>query len=189
MPRGKYPHPSKPLSVRFWSKVQKTDGCWLWTSSCNSNGYGQISSGRGNLRPLAVHRVSWELHNGPIPEDKWVLHTCDVRNCVRPDHLYLGTVLENNRDIVNRGRHYMLGHGELRAGTNHASAILNWDLVTMIREEHAKGVQVKQLALRLGYSASLIWLVVNNRGWKEIHRPVMAPAESQSHSPLMSPAS
>jgi len=100
-----------PLQVRFWSFVNKTDGCWIWTGSTNKKGYGQMSQGKRGLRPLHVHRVSWEIHNGQIPDDQCVLHRCDNPACVRPDHLFLGTEKENTRDMMSKER----GHWQRNA--------------------------------------------------------------------------
>lgn len=95
----------RDLSERFWEKVEKTEGCWLWTASTR-NGYGQIAlGGRGNP-VLYAHRVSYEMHHGPIPDGLVVMHTCDVRSCVRPDHLTVGTQAENLADMVAKGRSY-----------------------------------------------------------------------------------
>src|SRR5687767_4720826 len=92
---------SRPLSERFWEKVRKTDGCWLWTASRNAKGYGQIMYQR---RPIHAHRVSWQLANGPIPDGLCVLHRCDNPQCVNPGHLFLGTIVDNNRDMFAKGR-------------------------------------------------------------------------------------
>jgi hypothetical protein len=88
--------------ARFWRRVQRSDGCWLWTGARNPAGYGVIRPKAGRM--IRVHRYSWELHFGAIPFDKEVCHTCDVRNCVRPDHLWLGTHEENVADMVAKGR-------------------------------------------------------------------------------------
>jgi hypothetical protein len=99
--------PSIPLVNRFWSKVNKTETCWLWTSNVHTNGYGQIAESRnGRLRQrwLWAHRVAWELTHGPIADGLRVLHRCDVPTCVNPDHLFLGTQIENIADSVRKGR-------------------------------------------------------------------------------------
>ena len=90
------------MKKRFFDKVVKAEsGCWLWTGGNTGNGYGGFHA-RGSTR--RAHRISWELHRGPIPRGKQVLHTCDCRLCVNPAHLYIGTNLDNIRDKVERGR-------------------------------------------------------------------------------------
>lgn len=95
-----------PLEARFWSKVDRDSaGCWEWVAAKMPNGYGQIEGHlSGKKRPLYAHRVSWELTRGPIPDGAWVLHHCDNRGCVNPDHLYLGDHAANMADAVRRGR-------------------------------------------------------------------------------------
>lgn len=82
---------------RFWSKVDKTDECWLWTATITRDGYGQFWVSGKMVR---AHRFSWELVNGPIPEGTQVDHRCHVRRCVNPAHLRLVTHKQNceNRD-------------------------------------------------------------------------------------------
>lgn len=92
---------------RFWKFVQKTDHCWLWLGTKNPKGYGIITRGGRNVVPLKAHRASWIIHFGDIPEGMCVLHDCrplpDCAQCVNPDHLWLGTILENNADQGLKG--------------------------------------------------------------------------------------
>ena len=80
--------------------VKDPSGCWLW-QGYTQKGYGRISVGNKNKR---VHRVYWEILNGPILNDLFVCHHCDVPCCVNPTHLFLGTQKENIQDMVRKGR-------------------------------------------------------------------------------------
>lgn len=87
---------------RFWSKVDKTDSCWIWTGTIDPDGYGRFAL--THRKSVGAHRLSWEISNGRIPKGLGALHNCDVRNCVRPDHIYVGTQQDNSNDMVKRGR-------------------------------------------------------------------------------------
>lgn len=98
----------RPIEDRFWEKVIKNDdGCWGWTGKPDRQGYGELTAYRRSDQKhwrVRAPRLSWEIHNGPIPEGLWVLHHCDNPPCVRPDHLWLGTVQDNNADRDAKGR-------------------------------------------------------------------------------------
>jgi hypothetical protein len=91
-----------PVEKRFWDKVDKSGDCWLWTAA-TANGYGTISVDAEGTQKGA-HVVSYEMVHGPVPEGLWVLHTCDIKLCVRPEHLYAGTPSNNNQDSWDRTR-------------------------------------------------------------------------------------
>lgn len=114
---------------RFESKFipEPTSGCWLWTGALTERGdYGKMQIGGKHER---AHRVSWKLFRGPIPEGRHVLHRCDVGICVNPDHLFLGTQADNNRDMFSKGRSYD------RRGTANPRAKLSTNDVTAIRRD------------------------------------------------------
>lgn len=115
----------------FWSRVSRGDGCWLWTGTKQSTGYGAMVQWSGGKRLRRhVHRLSWEICRGPIPDGLYVLHKCDVKLCVNPDHLYLGTHLDNMRDEVERARS--------PRGERHYNAKLTSDQVKIIK--NSRGV-------------------------------------------------
>ena len=92
----------------FWPRVNKTDDCWLWTGAKYSNGYGcvfDIGPPPRKKRRTLAHRVSYQLSVGPIPPSILVLHKCDVRLCVNPEHLFLGTHKDNTQDMIKKNRH------------------------------------------------------------------------------------
>ena len=97
----------KPLEERFWAKVEKTDTCWNWTGALTTRkpvGYGIITRGAPGRNMVTANRLSWEMHYGPIPDGLFVLHACDNRRCVRPDHLMLGTAQANAVDAARKGK-------------------------------------------------------------------------------------
>ena len=105
----------KTVEARFWAKVnvRGPDDCWEWTAQARHNGgYGKMSAGRGII--LRAHRLSWNLHHGPIPDGMCICHRCDNPSCCNPAHLFLGTHLENVHDMwaKDRGRAPPVQSGE-----------------------------------------------------------------------------
>lgn len=92
---------SRSAAERFWPKVDKSGDCWLWTGATYPSGYGEFMF---DTSIVAAHRAAWRLTRGSIPEGTLVLHRCDVRACVNPAHLFLGSQLDNMRDMAHKGR-------------------------------------------------------------------------------------
>lgn len=153
---------------RLWAKVEKTDGCWMWRGWVNAGGYGRLPVALGHI---LAHRASWLLANGAIPDGLYVLHRCDVRRCVNPAHLFLGTLQENNADMRAKGRERHPTIGE-----KHPAAKLTERDVHVIREAFfGAGMSGSQIARRLGLAPVTINRIVTGRGWR--HVPFVRLAE------------
>jgi hypothetical protein len=141
--------------ARLWAHViADGDGCWEYDNCYPTVGYGMIASGGGKPAYIYAHRLSYEIWNGPIPKDLWVLHKCDNPSCCRPDHLYLGTAVENGRDQRVRGRS--------PHGAGHYRAKLSDEDVAEIRRLGTKGgVSHKAIALRFNVQRSLISMILS----------------------------
>jgi DNA-binding transcriptional regulator YiaG len=145
---------------RFWGKVRKGAGCWEWTASVNGHGYGQIMTREnGRRRLLLAHRVSYLWHKGD-PGEMCVMHTCDNRKCVNPEHLTLGTRADNQRDMARKGRS---ARGE-RGG----HARLTAPAVAEIRRLRSSGVGQADLAARFGVSQPTISDIEHRRTWGHV---------------------
>jgi hypothetical protein len=95
-----------PVRERFWPKVRvgPSKDCWEWLGSKDPRGYGRLFVGGRGGRPVAAHRIAWELTFGPIPEGEHVCHKCDWPSCCNPDHLFLGSRSDNMQDAAKKGR-------------------------------------------------------------------------------------
>lgn len=143
------PRKPRPLADRFWEKISRNPatGCWEWQGARAPKGYGMFQVGGGRAR--RANRVAWELVNGLIPEGQHVCHSCDQPSCVNPDHLFLGTNLENRRDSVAKGRH---ASGDRHPGTKIKSS--ERERIRALREA---GVPAQQIAAEYGVDRRYIY--------------------------------
>jgi hypothetical protein len=158
--------------ARFWASATCGEGCWVWHRLRAPSGYGSFSFGQTHWR---AHRMAWLLTYGPIPRGLWVLHRCDNRPCIRPDHLFLGTVHDNVADMVRKGRqargerHAFVIHPERRPyGERHGSAKLTSEQVDTVRARYRSGLATqRELAAEFGVSHFTINHIVRNRIWRD----------------------
>lgn len=160
---------SEKTIARFWAKVRKDpDGCWRWTASADG-GYGQIVFGRrGQQRRWGAHRFSWVLHCGQIPRGLGVLHTCDNGLCVNPEHLYLGTQGDNNRDMVARGRSCKGRIIPRICGSGNPNSRLTEEDVRDVLRRYRAGERQAALAHAFGVGKSTIGHLVRGETWRQI---------------------
>lgn len=168
MSESEYTEYTAEMAARFWSKVDKSGECWLWTGTPAARGYGAFSFKHRSLR---AHRVAWELAYGAIPYSLLVCHRCDVRNCVRPDHLFLGTDADNITDAKAKGRlnpPLKVGHRFHCVGSDNNAAKLTEDAVLEIRSRHVAGETQVALARYFSVSQNCVWRIVSRQGWRHV---------------------
>lgn len=128
--------------------VEPNTGCWLWFGARNSDGYGHLNVG-GRLKK--AHRISFEKHYRPLADGEHVLHSCDVPECVNPEHLRAGSHADNMRDRRGRGK---LNLAKLDQAT-----------ADQIRVARRDGSSVKQLALKFGITESNLYKLLRGETW------------------------
>ena len=163
------------LEERFWSKVNKgkPDECWEWQGRIGYHGYGRFDmrTAFGSWKSFLSHRAAWMITHGEIPEGLQICHTCDNRKCVNPLHLFLGTPLENSRDMVRKGRASgcYKTHPEKMQGENNFNAKLSPGIVRKIRALYDEGAKPKDIQARLDLDyvhVSLVGHVARRTIWK-----------------------
>ena len=147
---------------RFYSKVRlpsREDGCMEWAGSLiNKDGYGGFHAINGKY--MSTHRYSYILHHGEIPKNICVLHKCDNPICVRPDHLFLGTQVENIIDRISKGR--------TAKGVSKIASKLDDEKVREIRNLIEKGLPLIDIAKTFNVSDTTVYNIKINKIWKHV---------------------
>lgn len=150
------PATTKPAIERFWKFVspEPMSGCWLWTGAVDTNGYGIIGAGGREGGTLRAHRLSFEHARGPVPDGLFLLHKCDVRSCVNPDHMFVGTARDNSQDMARKGRHGL--------------AKMTPELVRRLRADRRNGVTYRELCKRYGITMRTVAQIVLRITWTHV---------------------
>lgn len=153
---------------RFWAKVRVTgpDDCWEWAAGRSKHGYGRVDFHYPGKTSRIASRVAWEMTHGPIPDGLHVLHECDNPPCCNPAHLFLGTHLDNVRDMHRKGRARIY---QFPNGDDHNKAKLTWADIREIRRtckpwDKQRGAHV--LARKYGVKPEAIRRIVRGETWK-----------------------
>lgn len=156
----------KPTSIavrfqKYVSAAPNENGCILWTGCVHHNGYGVI--GRQDGEMVHAHRIAYERAFGEIPEGMWVLHKCDIRACVNPAHLFLGTHDDNMRDMAGK-------HRSLEGEKHHKAKLTEVD-VREIWLRSGNGESRSVVAARFGVTKRTVTNIVRRNNWRHIDLP------------------
>ncbi len=148
------------LEERFWSHVDKSGECWVWTGALYSSPKWRYGKFYVAGKICAAHRVSYEIVIGPVDVGMCVLHRCDNPPCVRPDHLFLGSFADNSADMAKKGRSTF--------GERNPRAKLTDREVRAIRSSWDSGARRMDLAVRFNVSQQMVHNIVYRKAWRHI---------------------
>lgn len=157
-----------PLSERLEAQCipEPNTGCWLWLGSAQPQGYGRLWTDRV-FRNEPAHRAAYRTWVGPIPDGLWVLHRCDVRPCINPAHLFLGTSQDNIDDKVRKGRTY--------GGERHNFAKLSAKQVVEVRRLFDSKHPTMSIARQYGLKRDAVLSIGHRTSWRSVPESAVAP--------------
>lgn len=157
----------RPIAERFWENVKKGSDCWQWQGAMMGRGwrerksYGIIAEGAPSEKNIPAHRLSWILHYGPIPHGMMILHKCDNRSCVRPDHLFVGTAKDNTQDMLRKGR------DGIRGSKCSWAKLLEYQII-LIRRFAKEGASYSFIAEKLGIHETHVRSIIKRKFWRHV---------------------
>lgn len=148
----------RTIAERFFdfAMPEPNSGCWLWLGPLYDSGYGSFNTGNGCVH---AHRFSWELHNSKIPRELFACHKCDVRCCVNPEHVFIGTCQDNHDDMIRKGRKVSV------IGSAHPKTRLTEQDVLNIRAD-TRPLDV--IGAQYGFDKQHVWKIKKRWYWKHI---------------------
>ena len=155
------------IKERFEAKYipEPNSGCWLWVGATGTYGYGNVTVKQESIQ---AHRLSYLLFKGKIPKGMWVLHKCDVRLCVNPNHLFIGTRQDNMDDMVKKNRQFC-GERPYAKGSKNTQSKLTEKKVIKVRKMYkSSNFTMKELSEKFYVSKSVIHAVIHYITWKHI---------------------
>lgn len=146
------------VKTRFYQKFKKTNSCWIWTGMMNKD-YGSFWF-NNKIGAIIASRASWLIHIGDIPNGKVICHKCDNPSCVNPDHLFLGSYLDNNRDKIKKSRD--------KRGSKISNSKLNETDIPKIRKMREKGLTYREISEIFGVCQYTIYSIIKGWTWDHV---------------------